>query len=42
MLKSIIDINIFIASQEYLFDELKYINKPLSDESKVNFFYLRI
>ena len=35
---SIIDINIFIATLENLFDELEYINKPLSEESKVGTF----
>jgi len=38
-MNSITDINIFIASLEILFDELEYINKPLSYECKVGFFY---
>ncbi|OUM62193.1 hypothetical protein PIROE2DRAFT_11601, partial [Piromyces sp. E2] len=35
----ILDINIFIANLENLFDELEFINKPLTDEAKVGIFY---
>ena len=35
----IMDINVFIATLENLFDELEYINKPLTDESKAGYLY---
>ena len=37
---SLTDINIFIATLENLFDELEFINKPLSEEAKVGIFYI--